>query len=136
MRSKSTRDTRTARDRFDLRAARLTYLRVAADGTLDRAIVIASPWPAMVHDIAITRNYVVACVCPFVFNLSSGGPPATWQPERGARIAVVPRDAQSAEQVRWVDSAPFFNFHDREGVRARADDPAHVALVRRVHVDP
>ena len=96
---------------YDLRASRMTYLRAAANGSLDRAVDIPSPWPAMVHDIAITRRYVIACICPFVFDFTRPGPPATWQPERGGRIMVVPRDARSADQVRWFECEPFFNFH-------------------------
>jgi carotenoid cleavage dioxygenase-like enzyme len=95
---------------YDLPASRMTYLRVAADGTLDRSVDIASPWPAMLHDIAITRSYVVACICPFVF-APGQRVPATWQPERGARILLMPRDARSAGEARWIECAPFFNFH-------------------------
>ncbi|MFT4437049.1 carotenoid oxygenase family protein [Caballeronia sp. 15715] len=34
-----------------------------------------------------------------------------WEPERGAKVALIPRDAQHAEQVRWIDAPPFFHWH-------------------------
>jgi len=96
---------------YDLDRSQLTYLRVTPDGTLDRSVDIAAPWSVMIHDIAITPRFVVACVNPFVFDSSGKGPPAAWQPERGARILLVPRDARSADAARWIECAPFFNFH-------------------------
>jgi len=96
---------------YNLRETRLTYLRATADGRLDRSVDIAPPWPVMIHDIAITRRFVIACVNPFVFDFSGKGPPATWQPDRGARLMLIPRDARSADAVRWIECAPFFNFH-------------------------
>lgn len=96
---------------YDLRAGTLHYLRAARTGELDRCVPMAAPWPAMVHDIAITANYVVAFLCPLVFDFSRRGPPAEWKPDRGSRIALIPRDASSARDVRWIDGPAFFHWH-------------------------
>lgn len=110
---------------YDLQASKLTYLRVDRQGVLDRVVEIDAPWAAMVHDIAITESHVVACLCPLVFDLKAKGPPATWQPERGAKIALIPRGARKADEVRWISCDPFFNFH---AVNA-FDDAGKVHLV-------
>ncbi len=96
---------------YDTRAGTLTYLRADRAGRLDRIVKLQSPWPAMVHDIAITDRHVVAFVCPLVYDFSHPGPPATWQPQKGTLVAVIPRDARTAADVQWIKGAPFFQFH-------------------------
>jgi carotenoid cleavage dioxygenase-like enzyme len=96
---------------YDLASGRLTYMRADKTGWLTRVVPFQAPWPAMVHDIAITDRHVVAFVCPLVFDMSRRGPPATWQPDKGTAVAVVPRDAEAATDVRWITGAPFFHFH-------------------------
>lgn len=95
---------------YNLDTGQLTYLRADKTGRLDRIVPFQSPWPAMIHDIAITDQHVVAFVCPLVFDMHKG-PPASWQPDRGAMVAVIPRDAQSAEAVKWIKGPAFFHWH-------------------------
>jgi carotenoid cleavage dioxygenase-like enzyme len=89
----------------------LAYLRADKTGRLDRIVPFQAPWPTMIHDIAITETHLIAFVGPAVFDRSQPGPPVTWQPDRGAMAAVVPRDAHSAADVKWIKGAPFFQFH-------------------------
>ena len=96
---------------YDLHRGTLTYLRASRSGHLDRAVTFPSPWPAIVHDVALTDRYLVAFVCPFVFDWSRRGPPAQWEPERGAKVALIPRDANRAEQIHWIEAPPFFHWH-------------------------
>jgi carotenoid cleavage dioxygenase-like enzyme len=96
---------------YDLRSGALTYLRADKTGLLDRIVPFQAPWPSMVHDIAITERHVIAFICPLVFDLSVLGLPATWQPERGTMVALVPRDCRTAADVTWIKGAPFFQFH-------------------------
>jgi carotenoid cleavage dioxygenase len=110
---------------YDLDTGMLQYLRANRDGELDRRLAFQAPWPAMVHDIAITGQYVVAILGPLVFDLSANGPPASWQPERGSRIALIPRGASAASQVRWISGPPFFNWHTVNGY----DEDGRVELV-------
>ena len=52
--------------------------------------------PSMIHDMAITRRYVVLVVAPLFFDghaAMAGGSLLYWQPEHGTRIALVPRTA-------------------------------------------
>ncbi|MBV7483162.1 carotenoid oxygenase family protein [Bordetella sp. BOR01] len=96
---------------YDLETGTLHYLRATSTGELDRCVPIAAPWPAMVHDIAITPHHVVVFLCPLVFDFSRQGPPADWEPERGSRVALIPREARSAGQVRWIEGPAFFHWH-------------------------
>ena len=103
---------------YNLNERTLTYLRMDKHGRVDRNLTLQPPWAAMVHDIAFTSHHVIAFICPAVFDFSKPGPPASWQPERGTVVAVIPRDATSASQVSWIPGAPFFQFHT---VNAYAD---------------
>jgi carotenoid cleavage dioxygenase len=100
---------------YDLNSGGLTYVRADKTGRLTRVVPFQAPWPAMVHDIAITDRHVVAFICPLVFDMSQRGPPATWQPDKGTVAAVVPRDADAATDVRWISGSPFFHFHTMNG---------------------
>ncbi|WP_082987953.1 carotenoid oxygenase family protein [Bordetella bronchialis] len=96
---------------YDLLDGKLTYLRADASGRLDRSLTFRAPWAAMVHDIALTERHVVVLLCPLVFDWSRHGIPAQWEPDRGTRVALIPRDAERAEEIRWIEAAPFFNWH-------------------------
>ena len=65
----------------------------------------------MVHDFVITPRYLVLVLAPVVFDLdamTTGGDVLSWQPDRGTRIALVPRDGS---EVRWIETEPFFVWH-------------------------
>lgn len=96
---------------YDLVAGTLEYLRVNADGQVDRQLRFASPWPGLIHDIAITPTHVVAFLCPLVFDFSRGPAAPAWEPQRGTRILLVPRDCTAPGQIRWIETDPFFNWH-------------------------
>lgn len=96
---------------YNLHTGDMLYARISAGGILDRAVPFRAPWPAMIHDIAITERHVVAIFCPLVFDFSRTGPPAAWEPERGTMIALVPRDARSADRIQWINGPAFFNWH-------------------------
>lgn len=96
---------------YDAKTGALAYLCADKQGRLDRIVPFRGPWGTIVHDISLTEKYVVAFVGPFVFDRSRPGPPATWQPERGTMVAVIPRNAKSGDDVIWIQSPPFFHFH-------------------------
>lgn len=96
---------------YDAKTGAFAYLRANKQGQLDTVVPFQGPWGTLVHDISITENHVVAFVGPFVFDRSRPGPPATWQPDRGTMIVVIPRNAKSSKDVIWIQSAPFFQFH-------------------------
>jgi len=91
----------------------LTYHVADASGALVRSEVIEVAWPSMMHDFAITKNYVIFMLCPVVFdfeNVAKGGSLFSWQPERGAKLGIMPRSGGNAD-VRWFDIDPCYVFH-------------------------
>ena len=96
-------------------AARPPYIKVFvidAAGRVQREVPLDTPVPFMVHDFAVTDAHMVFFLCPVVLDFaaaSQGGSPLAWQPERGTRIAVMPRDQRGT--VQWFETEPFFVFH-------------------------
>lgn len=74
---------------YNMQTGAMLYLRANPAGRLDAIVPFQAPWGAMVHDICLTEQHVVAFIGPAVFDRSRPGPPVTWQPDRGTRIAVV-----------------------------------------------
>jgi len=91
----------------------LQYHVVDRDGALVRSEVIDVAWPSMIHDFAITQDYVVFILCPLVFSfekLAETGSVFSWEPERGTRIGVMPRSGGNAD-VRWFETDASYVFH-------------------------
>jgi len=82
-------------------------------GEIAEAARIEGPWPAMVHDFAITASHVVFVVCPVTLSLErirSGAPAIAWEPALGARVGVVAR-ANLADGARWFDAHACMAWH-------------------------
>jgi carotenoid cleavage dioxygenase len=91
----------------------LTYHVADRNGALTRSEVIDVAWPSMMHDFAITKDYVIFMLAPVVFditNVGKNGSLFAWEPERGAKLGVMPRTGGNAD-VRWFDIDPCFVFH-------------------------
>lgn len=87
---------------------------VDPDGTLVRSVELDLPRAVMMHDFAVTERHAVFFDLPAVFDVPAmleGEPGITWQPQHGARIGVLPRDATSGDEVRWFELPPFYVFH-------------------------
>jgi carotenoid cleavage dioxygenase len=91
----------------------LTFYVADRDGVLVRNEPIDLEWPSMIHDFAITRDYVVFILCPLVFDfdkLRSTGSPFSWEPQRGTRLGVMPRNGGN-DDVRWFETDACYVFH-------------------------
>jgi carotenoid cleavage dioxygenase len=96
-----------------------------ASGAIVRSASIEGPFPALVHDFAITREHVVFVVCPVTLSLDRlrrGAPPIAWEPALGTRVGVFPRRAP--EQVRWYRGDACMAWHTLNAF----DDGARVVL--------
>ncbi|HWW63430.1 MAG TPA: carotenoid oxygenase family protein [Sphingomonadaceae bacterium] len=61
------------------------------------------PYPACVHDFAITRDWVIFPFFPLITDLDvvkRGGPYYQWHPDQEVHVALVPRYG-TAEGIRW-----------------------------------
>ncbi|HSR82771.1 MAG TPA: carotenoid oxygenase family protein [Streptosporangiaceae bacterium] len=89
------------------------HVTVDAAGTVVRTTDIPVTDGPMMHDFALTRNYVVLLDLPVTFSLNavSAGRelPYVWNPDHQARIGLLPRDGSGG--VRWIEIEPCWVFH-------------------------
>lgn len=81
----------------------MAYFELSPDGTLLHDIWFQAPYAAMVHDFAVTENYVVFPIIPLtvdVARMKDGGQHFQWQPDLPQLFAVFPRRGSSGD-VRW-----------------------------------
>ena len=91
----------------------LTYHRVSPTGELVQTEIIDVKAATMVHDFAITENYVLFLDLPMLWDLeklSKPGIPITFDESYGARIGVMPRTGKS-DDVRWFEIEPCYVYH-------------------------
>ncbi|MFZ0678736.1 MAG: carotenoid oxygenase family protein [Candidatus Binatus sp.] len=76
-----------------------------ASGELIQSQMIHGPFPALVHDFAVTRDFVVVAMCPVTVSFKramAGAPPIAWEPERGTHVGIMPREG-GVEDIRWFE---------------------------------
>ena len=98
---------------YGVRPPYLTYHVLSPAGELTRSTEISVPGPTMMHDFAITENYVLWLDLPVVFDFDLAGEPGMpyrWSDAYAPRIGVMPRNGGDAD-VRWIDVAPGYVFH-------------------------
>ena len=114
----------------------LVYHRVDPKGRLVESRPIEIPRPVMMHDFAITRDFVIFMDLPVLFSvesIASGGPPFRWDDQAGARLGILRRNAPGGE-VRWLEIDPCYVFHPMnafsEGERITLDVARYDTLWR------
>jgi len=83
-----------------------------ASGRLIRQQRITAPFAALVHDFAISRDFVIFFVCPLTLSLErlrSGRPPIAWEPQRQTWVGIVSRS--SLTEVCWLKIRPVMVWH-------------------------
>ncbi len=105
----------------------MSYGVTAADGTVTRRDFFEAPYSSMVHDFLVTDRHVLFPVLPLTGSLEramTGGPPFAWEPDKGAFVGVMARDA-AVETIRWFHTDPCYVFHPmnawEEGSKIFAD---------------
>jgi carotenoid cleavage dioxygenase-like enzyme len=91
----------------------MTYHVVDAQGRVKRSDTFTAPFAAMVHDFAVTRDYVLFPLFPLTFDLNrlaQLGSPFAFEPGAGAFIGVLEREAPVSE-IRWIEAPVCFVFH-------------------------
>ena len=84
-----------------------------ASGKIVRSGIIPGPYPALVHDCAITRDHLVFILCPVTLSLErirSGQAPIAWEPNRGAYVGVMDRMGNGSD-IRWFSAPPCMVWH-------------------------
>jgi carotenoid cleavage dioxygenase-like enzyme len=97
--------------KYDFQPPFLSVYRIDKFGVLQQSFDIEKSYSTMMHDFALTENYLIFFDCPLVFdvnNLTSGQDLIRWRPELGVRIGVMSRETG---RVQWFQTESFFVFH-------------------------
>ncbi|XP_010434549.1 PREDICTED: 9-cis-epoxycarotenoid dioxygenase NCED2, chloroplastic-like [Camelina sativa] len=92
----------------------LKYFRFSPDGVKSPELEIPLETPTMIHDFAITENFVVIPDQQVVFKLGemiSGKSPVVFDGEKVSRLGIMHKDATEASEIIWVNSPETFCFH-------------------------
>lgn len=92
----------------------LKYFKFSSDGTKSPDVEIPLPVPTMMHDFAITENFVVVPDQQVVFKLQemvTGGSPVIYDKNKKSRFGILPKNAGDASEILWVESPDTFCFH-------------------------
>jgi carotenoid cleavage dioxygenase len=91
----------------------IVYYEIDAAGFKKREIWIVAPYAAMIHDFAVTENYVIFPLMPLtcdVDRLKNGGRHFQWQPGLDQLFGVLRRDGDGRD-VRWFKAPNGFQGH-------------------------
>ena len=98
-----------------------------AAGEVVRRDDFEAPYSSMVHDFLTTRGHVLFPILPLTGSLEramKGQMPYAWEPEKGAFVGVMARNA-SVETIRWFEVDACYVFHPmnawEEGTKIFAD---------------
>nr|APO14274.1 9-cis-epoxycarotenoid dioxygenase NCED2 [Luffa aegyptiaca] len=92
----------------------LKYFRFSPDGTKSKDLEIPLHTPTMMHDFAITENFVVIPDQQVVFKLQEmvkGGSPVIYDKNKKSRFGILPKNASDSNDLIWVESPDTFCFH-------------------------
>ncbi len=82
-------------------------------GTLQRSQSFQAPYPSMVHDFVVTRDWIIVPIFPLTGSMQramAGLPPYAWEPDKGTHVGLIPRHG-SVQDMRWFDADPSYVFH-------------------------
>ena len=91
----------------------MSYGVTSATGEVLRRDNFEAPYSAMVHDFLVTRNHALFPILPLTGSLQramTGLPPYAWEPEKGAFVGVMARNA-GVETMRWFQTDACYVFH-------------------------
>lgn len=92
----------------------LKYFKFSPNGTKSPDVEIPLSVPTMMHDFAITENFVVIPDQQVVFKLQemiTGGSPVIYDKNKKSRFGILSKNARDASDIIWVESPDTFCFH-------------------------
>lgn len=92
----------------------LRYFKFSPDGKKGPEVSISVSEPTMMHDFAITENFVVIPDQQVVFRLPEmfkGGSPVVHDRSKMPRFGILPRDDANDSRMEWIDVPDCFCFH-------------------------
>ncbi|XP_054814398.1 9-cis-epoxycarotenoid dioxygenase NCED1, chloroplastic-like [Prosopis cineraria] len=92
----------------------LKYFRFSPDGKKSPDVEIPVSEPTMMHDFAITENFVVVPDQQVVFKLSEmirGGSPVIYDRNKMSRFGILDKNASDSSGIKWIEAPDCFCFH-------------------------
>lgn len=92
----------------------LKYFWFGSDGTKSPDVEINLEAPTMMHDFAITENYVIIPDSQVVFKLQEmigGGSPVVYDKEKKSRFGILPKYSTTCDEIQWIEVPECFCFH-------------------------
>ena len=92
----------------------LKYFKFNQEGVKSPDVEIPLKEPTMMHDFAITENFVVVPDQQVVFKLGEmmrGGSPVVYDKEKVSRFGILDKNATDASGIRWIEAPECFCFH-------------------------
>ncbi|OJI96472.1 hypothetical protein ASPVEDRAFT_120230 [Aspergillus versicolor CBS 583.65] len=92
----------------------ICYYSVSPGGEFTETVWLVAPVVAMIHDFAVTENWVVFPLIPLTCELErmkAGGEHWQWNPEMPVYFGVLPRRGAQGSDVRWFRSPNAFPGH-------------------------
>jgi carotenoid cleavage dioxygenase-like enzyme len=89
----------------------IVYGVVDKTGKVTRRDQFKAPFSSMIHDFFVTKNHVLFPVLPITMSLERamrGQSPVAWEPEVGAFVGVMARNA-GVETMRWFETCYVFH---------------------------
>ncbi len=91
----------------------IAYMVVDRDGAIVHEAWFEAPYSAMVHDFAVTRDYVIFPIYPLtssIERLRAGGPHYVWDATKDFYVGILPRRGTGSD-VRWFRGPVRFVSH-------------------------
>ncbi|KAL9262233.1 9-cis-epoxycarotenoid dioxygenase NCED1, chloroplastic-like protein [Drosera capensis] len=92
----------------------LKFFKFSPDGIKSPDVEIALKEPTMMHDFAITENFVVIPDQQVVFKLEEmirGGSPVVYKKDKVSRFGLLRKNATNGDDIVWVECPETFCFH-------------------------
>ncbi|HWH83912.1 MAG TPA: carotenoid oxygenase family protein [Burkholderiaceae bacterium] len=91
----------------------IVYYRISPEGRIVQEEWIVAPYSGMVHDFAVTRDYIVIPIVPITSNiewLKQRRPHYHWDPSKEVFMAVIPR-REGVKGLRWFRGHNRYSTH-------------------------
>ncbi|MEY2570748.1 MAG: carotenoid cleavage oxygenase [Acidimicrobiaceae bacterium] len=120
------------------------YSVIDAAGRMRKTVDVPTQSSPMLHDMSLTERYAVIYDMPVRFDIEmameGSGLPYSWDPALPARIGLLPRAADTADDVRWFEVEPCYVFHPMnaydDGDRVVLDVVRHPRMFDRNRLGP
>lgn len=91
----------------------VVFYEFSSDGTKRREIWIEAPYASMIHDFAVTPNFVIFPIVPITADgdrMVAGGQHFEWQDDLPFQFGVMRRDGDGSD-IRWFTAPACFQAH-------------------------